>query len=251
MKFWSIEHVFTFIPTFLIMIAFSILLKKILKNKSYEEKMLPIKIISVILVVIEIGKQITSFIQGYNLYHIPLHFCSIFLFVLPLMAFYRGKYHEAICSFSCSTMMVLFIGMIIIPNVIYNSNNILNFFKDYLCFHTVIFHNLVIFSFLLTLSLNLHKEINKRQNLKVNFLATLIFVVIACSMSYILQTNYSNFLFTTVGLLNELVLIVGEIVGDPAIKIIYSSSLVILHLLIVILAYYLFGVLNILVNKIK
>ena len=168
MGLWTNEHLITIPITFAIMIAVAIVMRKLLINKSYETRMLPIKIISVILVVIEIGKQICSISRGYDLYHIPLHFCSIFLYVLPLFAFYRGKYRNAIASAAGSTMTALFFGMIVMPAVIYSAERVNTFFTDYLSFHTVFFHNLVMLALFLTISLDLHKpSVDKKENLQL------------------------------------------------------------------------------------
>ena len=129
MGFWTFEHVVTVIPTFAIFILFSLLMRRLLLKRSYAARMLPIRIIAVIIVFIEIGKQICSAARGYDLFHIPLHFCSIFLYVLPLMAFYKGKYEEKVRSVATSTMTALFIGMLIIPGVIYGGDRISAFFE--------------------------------------------------------------------------------------------------------------------------
>ena len=49
MQLWTFEHFVTLIPTVIIMILITFLLSKLLKNKSYEIKMIPFKIIAVLL----------------------------------------------------------------------------------------------------------------------------------------------------------------------------------------------------------
>ena len=61
MGLWTIEHLLTIIPTFIVFTIISLLLRKLLINKSYEIRMIPLKIIGIVLIVIEICKQITSF----------------------------------------------------------------------------------------------------------------------------------------------------------------------------------------------
>lgn len=240
MEFWTITHLLTIIPSFIIMIFISLIMRYFLINKPLEKRMIPIKIISVIIIIIEIGKQIYSISIGYNLYHIPLHFCSIFLYVLPLMAFYKGKHLDHVRSLACSTMTALLIGMLIIPSVIYSESRIKSFFTDYLSFHTVFFHNLVIFSLFITYFLDLHKPNGTKQETCFISLFGLGFVVLAATFSHILQTNFSNFLYTTVGFMNDLVIRLKEIYGTTIINIIYTISISILHILLMILTNYIY-----------
>ena len=53
-------------------------------------------VLAVILLLLEVGKQTLSIMRGYSLYHIPLHYCSLFIFMLPVMAFYRGKHMDKV-----------------------------------------------------------------------------------------------------------------------------------------------------------
>lgn len=240
MGLWTYEHAITIFPTFFIMLIFSILMRRLLINKPYEIRMLPIKIISVIIVVIEIGKQWYSASIGYDLYHIPLHFCSIFVYVLPLMAFYRGKYQENVRSVACSTMTALLLGMFTMPSVIYSAERFANFFTDYLAFHTVFFHNLVILALFLTFSLDLHKPRGNRGEILFITAFGVVFVLIASTMSHVLQTNYSNFLRSTVGIVAELSKTVELAIGELPTTIIYTVTLGVLHVLLIVITNYLF-----------
>ena len=96
MQLWTKEHAITVLPSLVIGILLTILLRALIGKKSLRVRMLPVQIIAVLLVLLEIGKQAISFKNGYDLYHIPLHFCSIFLFALPAMAFYRGKHENKV-----------------------------------------------------------------------------------------------------------------------------------------------------------
>lgn len=192
MQLWTELHLKTLIPTFIFEIIISIILGYLLKNKNYEIKMIPIKIISIILLLLECVKQIYSFNNGYDLYHIPLHFCSLFLYFLPLMAFYRGKYKDFINSFTVICCAMLYVFMIIYPNMVYGEGSILNFNKGFLAFHTVIFHNLVCFAFTLMITLSLYK-VDTKKDTKYIFWGYLIYSVIAAIFAQILKTNYNGF----------------------------------------------------------
>ncbi|MBO7196936.1 MAG: YwaF family protein [Clostridia bacterium] len=240
MSLWSNNHLLTVLPTFAVLAIVAVLMRIWLINKPYEMRMIPIKIISIILILIEIGKQAYSISIGYNLYHIPLHFCSIFIYVLPLMAFYRGKHREKMASTACAAMTSLFIGMLVMPNVIYSEERITAFFSDYLSFHTVFFHNIVIFALFLVISLDLHKPSASRGELLFVIAFGAGFVALAATASYVLQTNFSNFLFTTVGVMQTLVEAVQLALGEVTTKIIYIASLAFLHILLLVITNYVF-----------
>ena len=85
MGLWTPEHAATLLPAVVVMIAISLLLRKWLINKSFETRMIPVKVIAVLLLLLELGKQAVSISRGYDLYHLPFHFCSLFLFMMPAM----------------------------------------------------------------------------------------------------------------------------------------------------------------------
>ena len=130
--------------------------------------------------------------RGYDLYHIPLHVCSLFIFLMPLMAFYRGKGSSVIRTFASTVGMALTLFLTIYPNLIYSPDNIKNFFGSYFDFHTVAFHNLVLFAAILIIALELHTPAPKGEA-KATALYMLVFCVISASMANLLQTNFNNF----------------------------------------------------------
>ena len=98
MQLWTPEHAKTLLPALAAMLAIAFVLRLTIGKKSLRIRMIPFQILACILFLIEIGKQVYSFRHGYDLYHIPLHFCSLFIFALPIMAFYRGKHKEKVFS---------------------------------------------------------------------------------------------------------------------------------------------------------
>lgn len=228
MELWTFEHFITFVPSVIVMIIITIVLRIFLKNKSYEVRMIPFKILAVFILISEVIKQVLSFINGYNLYHIPLHVCSLFLFLIPTMAFYRGKGEQTIRTLTCMVCMSLALFMAIYPNLIYSADNIKNFFGNYFDFHTVFLHNIVILEFILIIGLNLHSINDRKYDKEVLFFAS-SYAVIAAVMAQILKTNFSNFYECNIGPVNELLNNVKESIGYAAGQIIYVVILLILH----------------------
>lgn len=189
---WTKWHAITILPAFAIMLIIALVLGRVLKNKDEKYRMIPIQIIAVTLVVLEIIKQAKSIDNGYDLYHIPLHFCSLFVFFLPLFAFYKGKYQKAIRAFATICCSMLFVFMLVYPTMIYSDSNIVNFANSFWDFHTVAFHNLVCFAFLLILTLRLY-SFDTKHDMKVVLVGYSVYSVVAATMAQILKTNFNGF----------------------------------------------------------
>ena len=67
MGLWTPEHAATLLPAVVVMVVISLLLRKGLKNKSFETRMLPIKVIAELLLLLEVGKQVVSLCRGYDI----------------------------------------------------------------------------------------------------------------------------------------------------------------------------------------
>lgn len=192
MELWTKEMAFQLIPSIIIMIGIALVLRHFLKDKEEKIKLIPLQIIGVLLIVLEILKQSFSIARGYDLYHIPLHFCSLFIFLIPIFAFYKGKYKEHIRAFTivCCSMLMMF--MLVYPELIYSGSDVVNYFKDFFAFHTVTMHNLILLAFFIILSLNLI-EFKWRRDMIMGAIGYGIYSVIAGTMAQILKTNYNNF----------------------------------------------------------
>ena len=72
---WSSIHAKTVLPSISVMIVLAITIGWLLRNKSEKIRMIPIQVISVVILLLEVAKQIYCIVTGYDLYSIPLHFC--------------------------------------------------------------------------------------------------------------------------------------------------------------------------------
>ena len=168
MALWSPEHGKTLIPAVIIMIFVGYVLNRLLGNKSYKVRMIPFQIVTCIMLLMEVGKQGLSLSRGYDLYCLPFHFCSLFLFVYPVMAFYNGKHKQLVSGICAAISSAVFLLLMIYPCLIYSADNIKAFFTDYMSFHTVAYHNLVVFQFVLMLALRLYDPQSKKEIKAVN-----------------------------------------------------------------------------------
>ena len=116
---WWTESQNEILPiAFTIVIIVSIIVGILLKNKSQKIKNLPFVIITIILLIAEVIKQIRAIDIGYNLWSIPLHYCSMFLLWFSLASFGRGKVQDAGRKISLITGLPFIVSFIICPNTI-------------------------------------------------------------------------------------------------------------------------------------
>lgn len=238
MELWSPEHVKTLIPSVIIMALISLFLRRLLIDKPLKTRMIPFQVLTVVLLLIEVGKQVLSLKGGYDLYHLPFHFCSLFIFVLPVASFYNGKHRDKVwnvCSAICASVFLL---MMIYPALIYSSGNIKEYFSNFFSFHTVTFHNIVIFEFFLIIALKLHKTEFKKGLVPVIIFMT-VFSVVAAVMSQILKTNYANMYTCNIPPLESLRLSVQNAVGYVPAQIMYVSIVSVLQIAFTVMALWL------------
>lgn len=240
MQLWTYQHFISYVPAILVIIALAVVMRIYLLNKSEWIRLLPVQIIGSILVIIEIGKQIASFDNGeYNLYSIPLHYCSLLLFFIPAAAFWRGKHTNAVRTLAVTFGSALFLFMAIYPDLIYSASNVENYFTDYLSFHTVTFHVLASGAFVFMLLLDFQKP-NLRRDFPIVLIGTAAYCVVASVMAQILKTNFNNFYTCNIAPLESLRVSITEAVGYGLGQTVYVLVTVVLNLAFTSLAYMLY-----------
>ena len=239
MELWTHQHVVTLIPATVLMFVLSFLLRKWLIGKPMKVRMIPFQIIAAIIVIIEIGKQGLSLSRGYDLYCLPFHFCSLFIFMLPIMAFYKGRRQNAVRGITAALCASVFALMLIYPNLIYGSGSVDGYFRDYMAFHTVTFHNLVMLAFLLIPVLDLYSP-DPKKDIKPIMLFILGFCIVSASMAHILKTNYANYYSCNIPVLETVRLAVASFAGEVPAKLLYVTIVSGLNFAFVYGAYWMF-----------
>ncbi len=250
MQLWTKEHAISVLPALAIMLLLCAVFRIALRKKSLETRMIPFKIVAIVVVLLEIGKQVLSFRQGYDLYHIPLHYCSLFIFMLPIMAFYRGKHQAKIGCITAAICSAVFLMMLIYPNLIYGSWNVINYFEGYFDFHTVTVHLLIMFAFLLIPTLELHTPAKKGEQK-----AVIIFIICFCAVSataaQLLETNYNNFYVCNIPPLEAVRQAVEAVTGTLLAKIFYVLCVTVMDILFTTGAYWFYrGLRRLVVGKV-
>lgn len=243
MVLWTPQHAKTLIPAVILMVIAALILRKFLLQKDWHKRMIPFQIIAALLILLEIGKQAYSFSRGYDLYHIPLHYCSLFLFSVPAMAFYHGRYRQGVQTAASSFCAALFIFMLVYPELIYSGSDIDQFFTSFLSFHTVAFHNLVMFAFALILALNL-TESPRKSDCKVIVVSTCVFCVISATMAQLLKTNYASFYNCNIPPLEAIRVGLQPILGYALSQLLFVLIVAVLTVLFTVGAYWVYRLLR-------
>ncbi len=248
MTLWTPTHIRTLLPSIIGMILIAAVLRLTLGKKSIKIRRIPFQILACIFVVLEIGKQALSLKQGYDLYHLPFHFCSMLIFLPFIMAFYHGKYEKTVSCITTAVASATFLLTAIYPNLIYSEQNIQEFTTNFFSFHTVIFHNLIMLLFLLIPALNLHEPAPKGETKKVQ-LFILGYCAVAASMAHLLKTNFNNFYSCNIAPLEAVRQSVEASLGVVAAAIFYVLVVTVMDILFVTGAYWFYRLLHHLLAK--
>ena len=237
MQLWTPAHVQTLLPALIVMLVLAVVLRLTLGKKDRKIRMIPFQILACVLVLLEIGKQGLSLYKGYDLYHLPFHFCSILIFMPVIMAFYRGKHEKTISCITTAALSAVFILTVAYPDLIYSAQNIKEFTTNFFSFHTVAFHNVALLLFLLIPALDLHEPAPKGETKKV-LLFILGFCVISATMAHLLQTNFNNFYTCNIAPLEAVRQAVEAVLGSTVAAILYVLIVTVMDLLFVAGAYW-------------
>lgn len=232
MELWTLEHTKTLLPALVVMVLLALVLRITIGNKPLKIRMIPLQVLACILVALEIGKQVLSLQEGYDLYHLPFHFCSLFIFALPVMAFYRGTHQQTVFGVISALCAALTLLMLIYPNLIYSAANIGEFFTNFFSFHTVAFHNVVILFFVLIIALEVHTPAPKGEP-KAAMLVTVGFCVVSATMAQLLKTNYANYYSCNIPPLEAVRISLQGVLGYGFTQLLYVLIVSLLNILFV------------------
>ena len=250
MGLWTKEHFYLIIPSFIVFIVFAIILGKLWKDKSEKIRYVPLQIITLVLLALEFMKQGYNIKpDGYDLYALPFHYCSLFLYLLPFHSFYKGKYKKVTDTMALSCLASLFLFMLVMPDVVFGAGNITGFSESFSNFHTVVFHLLVCLYFVLTLALKLY-NFDVKKDLKITAIFLAVYVIIATILSFSLKVNFHNLYKCNLGMVEDIRLKLMESIGIFG-HILYVVVLFFLTILFAYAAYFATkGILK-LISKIK
>lgn len=237
MGLWTLTHFYAIIPAFIVFAGIAVLLGFLLKNKSEETKLLPLRIIASAILLLELAKQVISLSRdgGYDFYHLPLHYCSLFIFLLPLHAFSFGKVKKYIDGITFASTASLFLFFLIIPTILYPEGAITNVANNFFDFHTLAFHHLVVLYFFIAIALK-QFNLNFKKDFPVIAIILSAYVIVATILAYIFKENYQNLLKCNMEALDNIRLMMVDAIGWLG-QAIYISIIFIFTTLFGYLAY--------------
>ncbi len=237
MELWTAAHAKTLIPAVVGMLLLGILLRLWLGKKELRIRLIPLQIIACLLLLLEIGKQGVSLGRGYDLYHLPFHFCSLYIFAIPWLAFSSRKTRTVAYEVVPALGASLFLLMLIYPALIYGAWDIENFFTEYMSFHTVAFHNLVMLATVLVFMLDIQTEQTGKRTGAVIWLSV-VFCIVSSSMAQLLKTNYANFYSCNIPPLEAVRTGMQSTLGYGLTQLLYILAVAVLTVLFVLLSYW-------------
>ena len=243
MVLWTENHIRTLLPALILMVITAILLRKFLGGKSRRIRLIPFQILTCVILVLEVAKQALSFYEGYGLYNIPLHYCSLAIFTMPLIAFYNGKYAGTLHAITASVCSAIFLLTAIYPDLIYGGHCVDGYLTSFWDFHTVTFHNVVMLAFLLIPALDLCADAPKN-GWKAVGLFIIVYSAVAAPVAQLLQTNYNNFYQCNIAPLESVRQAVQAAMGATVAQILYVLIVVVLDILFTVGAYYFYKLLR-------
>jgi hypothetical protein len=239
--FWTPLHAYTLIPQLIVYAVIAFILSRVLKNKDLETRLLPLKICTVLLLLLEAAKQITGIVTGYSTYWIPLHFCSLFLFIHPIACFYKGKRRDKFILLAGVVSTCLFLFMAVYPNVVYSDDAIRSMW-DYITgrggsffeLHTVLFHGIGTFTFFLFIFQGLAR-FNIKKDVPLVILTYGLYCLIVGPLAQLIDTNFNNFVRSNAPFLENIRLNIisgaGAVLGQTVYVLMISAGTILVPLI--------------------
>lgn len=180
----------------------------LLRNKEEKFKKIPLIFITCFMLLLEGIKQIKSFVEGYDYWTIPLHFCSLFIYFYPLAVFAKGKVKDFGKTMSLVCSVLMFSLFYFSPDSIIGSQTTANIFSNYEAFHTFTYHHLVMLFLFTSLFLDFYKF--KEDNFVHVIIGFTLYAIIMIPLAHILDTNFCDILETGIPFLESLRLFAGQ-----------------------------------------
>lgn len=191
-----------------VILVIALILGFLLRNKSDKIRKIPLLVITIILLALEVVKQILSIATGYSFWALPLHFCSTYFIWFSLAHFTKGKFQKAMQSVAFVASLYL-VALFYFDPVSIIGHACSNVFETFFTFHTFFFHHLVLLYFVLTIAL---KQVDLKLSHSIHFLVSMaIYYAVAVTCAHLLQVNYMNILTSSIPFMESLRLAIGQV----------------------------------------
>ncbi len=189
---WSKGDVFV-LPLALAFIVFTgVVLWLFLRNKSERARSIPLKVLAVFIVLLEASKQIYyNFFEPFTYYILPFHFCSTFIWLMPLAQFTVGKAQRFFKPMPICYSLIVIVLIYAYPRVLLG-NSTANVFGSFHNAHTILFHHCMVAYFVFSVLLGNYRPQKKDW---IPLIAGIGFYALyAVPVAYALKINYVNIL---------------------------------------------------------
>ena len=176
---------------FFILLGVTILLWLLLHDASERVKNVPFIVITVLLIVGEVGKQALSIKQGYDFWNLPLHFCCTYFLWFSLAEFSFGKFRQTMQKIAFVATLYLCVGLYVAPRGILGSA-CENVFGNYFTAHSFFFHHLVILYMMLSIAFKRFKP--QKRDAWVWKICFTVYFTTAAICAYTFQENFFDIL---------------------------------------------------------
>ncbi|MBR2321674.1 MAG: YwaF family protein, partial [Clostridia bacterium] len=176
---------------FFILLLITISLWLLLRHRGQVAQSIPFIVITLALIAGEVAKQVISYRQGYNLWHLPLHFCSTYFLWFSLAEFSFGKMRRTMQNIAFVATMYLFVAFYVSPRGILG-DTCEDVFADYFTAHSFFYHHLVILYMMLAVAFKRFQP--KKTDAWVWIICFACYFAVAAICAYTLQENFFNIL---------------------------------------------------------
>ena len=137
--------------TFFILLGVTIFLWAVLHNASERVKRVPFLVITVLLLVGEVGKQVISIRRGYDFWNLPLHFCCTYVLWFSLAECSFGRFKQTMRNIAFVATLYLCVGLYLAPRGILG-DACERVFENYFTAHSFFYHHFIILYMMLSIA---------------------------------------------------------------------------------------------------
>ena len=192
---------------FLAIVAVALILGFLLRHRSQRVRAIPTAVVAVALLFIEAVKQRWNLLGEFDPFNLPLHYCSLFLLLLPLAELCGARCSRIFRpTATCMAFMVSVATYVYPRGIMGEATELFGIsFKET---HGFIFHHLVLLYLLLVITLRLSRP-RIRDAVFLGLLGVL-YVAAVLPIAQRLETNYCNFLESVIPIVENFRLNYGQ-----------------------------------------
>lgn len=195
----------------------------VLRNKSEKVRSLPLKGLAILIVLLEVCKQIYyNVYEPFTYYVLPLHFCSTFIWRMPLAQFTRGKVQRFFKPMPFCYSLIVIALIYAYPRVLLG-NSTSNVFGSFHNTHTIMFHHVMVAYFAFSVAV---KDYIPRKNDWIPLVSGVAFYALyAVPVAYILNVNYVNILKSDFPPFEKIRLSAGQVAYNALLFVVATGAI--------------------------